>query len=150
MNLAASQRAPIDWRQRLEAIADGFLKYWWLILAAIVILFALTSCEIRAPWSGPSGREVAAEANQRTAEANQRTSDAEAGRAQEAVVIVENTHRARARITAQVEEAREAVAEAPDLETSYREYRDRAQRMRDESRAAVAAAVQQHTAGQSP
>ncbi|MCL4715445.1 MAG: hypothetical protein KJZ75_11090 [Hyphomonadaceae bacterium] len=146
----APQRAPVNWRARIEGVIDGALKYWWVILGAIAILFVLSSCDVRWPWSAPSGREVAAEANQRTAESNQRTAEAETRRAQDSVVIVEDTHRARARVRTQTEEAREAVADAPDLEASYREYRDRAQRLRDESRAAYAAAVQQHTAELDP
>lgn len=148
--MTAAPRAPIDWGAKGAAALDWMLKYWWLIAGALLVLFVLNSCDLRTPFSPPSGREVAAKANQQRAEAGQRTAEAEAVRAQDSVVIIENTARARVRISRQVEEAREAVAEAPDLAARYAEYRDRAQRMRDESRAGVAAAVRQHAAEQPP
>lgn len=149
--MTQARPTPVDWGARLEGLIDGALRYWWLIPTAIIVAGAALSFGRITDWlDGPSGREVIAEVNQRTSEANQRTSEAETERARETVVIIEHGHRARARINTQVEQAREAIAQAPDLRARYAEYRERAQRLRDEGRAAVAASVQRHTADDAP
>lgn len=144
-------RRPIDWRGGFEKGLDGLLRYWWLILIVIAALVVFKFIGPVMDWIGPpSGREVAAEANQQTAEANQRTAEAEAQRSTEAVVIVEDTHTRRRRTQTQTEQARAAIAEAPDLESGLAAYRERALRLRDEGRAPAVAAVQQHTAPIAP
>lgn len=148
---AAREAAPamrpsrrIDWL----GLADGVLKFLPVIIVAALVLWA--SLALKDIFDGPSGKEVAAAARAANAESERRTSEAEARRSAESVVIVEDVGERRRRAQDQTEEAREAVARAPDLETRYAEYRTRAQRLRDESGAAVADAVREHTAGVAP
>lgn len=138
-------------RQSPTPMAWGKLIPWAVaVCLSAVLMLALARCAPLNPFAPPSGREVAAEARAAVAESETRTAGAEAGRSRVSVAIVERAAATRERVHTQVEEAREAIAAAPDLESRFTEYRSRAQRLRDESAAAVAASVQQHTAGEPP
>ncbi len=128
--------------------ADVLLKLLPLII--ILGVAAMLWSPVANLINGPSGREVAAEAEAGNARSEARTGWAEANRGQVSIGIIEDTNRARRQTQAQVEQAREAVDRAADLDAAYAEYRARAQRLRDEGGSAAALAVQQHAAGVDP
>lgn len=142
--------APKPPRTRINWLgaADNLLKFApWIIGLGLALFLVLKVIDI---FDGRSGREVAAEARAGVAESETRTAEAEVIRGQESIVIVEEVGRARDRARTQTEEAREAVAAAPDLEAGFAEYRARALSLRDQGRAPVADAVRQHTTGDAP
>lgn len=151
--IADDAPAPRPRASRFDWSKLGFLLNPKVIIGILILMAAigvLRGCDAINPFAPPSGAEVAAQANANTAEANQRTAEAETNRSGQSVVIVEENWRTRARVRNEVEEGREAIAQGPDLDTRYREYRDRVLRLRNASDAAVATAVQQHVASDAP
>lgn len=132
------KRPRFDWSKPLR-----FLFNSWLWVGVVIFAIAASVGSWFSDF-GKSGREVAAEAEKNLAEANERTARAETDQQAQTTERVEVRYVEVARIVRVTEQAREAIAEAPNLDAGIAVHRDFTRRMRDEADAARAAAVRNY------
>ncbi len=142
---AATIKGTPAWASRAVRLAPVVVMGALMVFGAGRAFFNVTS------WiTGPSAREVRAEAHAQTAEAQADTHAAETHQAEQATRRVEQLHAGNARIDREAHDAQVQIAAAPDAGARLAAARAFSERMRAQSRDATAAALQDYNSGEPP
>lgn len=137
-------RIDVDWGRFGAALLNPRI---WLLLAAGWVAFMVASS---LHLFGRSGREVAADAETNIAKAEVKTANAEITQRERALERSDALEARRDAIHQQSEAARVAIEANPDNDAGFAAYAELAQRLRDDSARAAAAALQDYNSSLRP